>query len=103
MNAPPLLLIGFVAWGSPEDLAKLEAAAKARGFRGGRIEQEEPETMVIFDRNAPRGPAMAFWAEVVAGKYGQFKVEGLVVKVADAADGIAPDELRKLDADVIRE
>lgn len=99
----PLIMVGFVAWGAPEDLEKLEVAAKAGGYPGGRIEQEEPETMVIFKQDALRGPSLTLYRDAVRGKYGKLRVELLIVRKEDAADGIDGEELRKLDPDQVRE
>ncbi len=99
----PLVMVGFVAWGEPADLSRLETAAKAGGFPASRLEQEEPESMVIFRADAMRGPALALYRDAVRGKYGKLRVELLIVSQKDAADGIEGEELRKLDPDQIRE
>ena len=99
----PLIMVGFVAWGAPEDLAKLEAAAKTGGFPASRLEQGDPESMVIFRPDANRGDALNLYHAAISGRYGKLRVELLIVTQKDAADGITGEELRKLDPGQIRE
>lgn len=99
----PLMFVGFVAWGAPEDLAKLEVAAKASGFPASRLDQAEPESMVIYRPDSTRASAMKLFHDAVAGRYGTLRVELLVVRPEDAVDGVTSEELRKIDPDQVRE
>jgi len=99
----PLIMVGFVAFGDPADLAKLEAAAKAGGFPASRLEQDDPESMVIYRTEADRGKALKLYHDALSGRFGKLRLEILIVTKEDAADGISGDELRKLDPDQIRE
>ena len=78
-------------------------AAKAGGFPASRLEQAEPESMVIFRPDANRGAALTLYRDAVRGKYGKLRVELLIVSQKDAADGIDGSELRKLDPGQVRE
>ena len=99
----PLIMVGFVAWGDPADLAKLEAAAKSGNFPASRLEQDDPESMVIYRPDSDRGNALKLYHDALSGRFGKLRLEILIVTQKDAADGISGEELRKLDPGQIRE
>jgi len=99
----PLIMVGFVAFGAPADLAKLETAAKSGGFPASRLETDDPESMVIYRPEADRGNALKLYHDALSGRFGKLRLEILIVTQKDAADGITGEELRKLDPGQIRE
>ena len=92
----PLQMLGFVAFGSEQDLARLDAAATAAGLRNGRVDNADGtlETMVAYVPGTDRDAALRVFREARDGRFGRIRVEAMVVTVADAADGIAMTEIR---------
>lgn len=103
-NGDAVKVLGFAAHGDPADLARLVAAAAAAHLNGGRVEQAEPESMVIFLPDASRKAALDLYHRAVAGRFGKLRVEIMLVTVADAADGVDFDkEVRMYDPAAVRD
>ena len=100
----PLFLMGFVAFGVDEDLARLDKAAAVQQLKTARVPNADGqlESMVFFTPGMPRTAAMQLFHDATGGKYGKLRVEAMIVSVKDAADGIDYDkEVYMLSPDTI--
>lgn len=102
-DSAPMVIVGFVAFGTVDQLIALEDAAKLRGIVTARVEQDDPETMVFFRADTARSSAMDLFHKATSGGFGKLHVQALLVTKADAADGVDVDELRKYEPEDMRE
>ncbi|MBO9715158.1 hypothetical protein [Sphingomonas sp.] len=97
-------MLGFVAFGDAGDLAKLEAAAQKASLPNSRVEQDDPESMILFPPAQPRAATLDLYHRALKGEFGKLRVELLLVTVKDAADGIDFDsEVRAYVPQAVRE
>ena len=96
-----MVLLGFSAFGSDADLGRLQEAANAVSAPPRRIEhdlQGRQQLMVLF-LVTPRDAALGLLRDAIAGRYGQLRMEAMVISVADARGGLDLDrQFRVVDA-----
>ena len=84
-NGAESFSIGFVAFGSIEDVTKLAVAARKAGFYCGLPDADGGvEIMVFFDRKSTKEGAFDLYKRVERGEFGKFSKVGLMIAPVSA-------------------
>jgi hypothetical protein len=89
-DGTPLVLLGFLAFGSKDDLERLRKSAAAVGLDSERIPTDGQlrEAGVMFPPGTDRAAALGLYHRARDGEFGPLKVEVVVVAQSAARDGI---------------
>jgi hypothetical protein len=86
-SSEPLVSLGFVTYGTQEQVTNLATAAKGLGLNCGlpKTDDGRIEIMVLFDAKTTRDLAFSFYNRVAKGEFGTTDT-GLMIVPANAAD-----------------
>jgi hypothetical protein len=85
-SSEPMLSLGFITYGTQEQVTKLATAAKQSGLNCGlpKTDDGRIEIMVFFDSKTSRDLAFSFYNRVAGGEFGTTDT-GLMIVPANAA------------------
>ena len=103
----PMVLLGFIVYGTDAQLKQVEAAAQAAGVKSGRVDEPTKdgslELMVVFQPGYDRTRGFDLYHRAMRGDFGTRNVNAMVVTTADFEDNGGPDgdEIRVFDPGAI--